>query len=152
MLLSSRRHATIQSFMAVFWQSNTYLRQIRRRGYTHTCNECLASSDVCQYLSPPPHEYFHTFLDCLRVSTYYYFLTWENPQSNTMKLAVAALCIVPAIAFAPRSASFGTRHSTLNAVATSDVRIAFALIWFEMQLQLLLLLLLLPPFFDYFLY
>ena len=44
-----------------------------------------------------------------------------------MKLAIAALCIVPAVAFAPRSASFGTRHSTLNAVATSDVRIAFAL-------------------------
>jgi uncharacterized PurR-regulated membrane protein YhhQ (DUF165 family) len=43
-----------------------------------------------------------------------------------MKLAIAALCIVPAVAFAPRSASFGTRHSTLNAVATSDVRIAFA--------------------------
>ena len=36
-----------------------------------------------------------------------------------MKLAIAALCIVPAIAFAPRSASFGTRHSTLNAVATA---------------------------------
>ena len=38
-----------------------------------------------------------------------------------MKLAVAALCVAPALAFAP-AATFGTRRSALNAVATSDVR------------------------------
>ena len=39
-----------------------------------------------------------------------------------MKFAVAALCIAPALAFAP-SSSFGVRRSALDAVATSDVRI-----------------------------
>jgi len=37
-----------------------------------------------------------------------------------MKLAVAALCVAPALAFAPAT-TFGARRSALNAVATSDV-------------------------------
>jgi hypothetical protein len=48
----------------------------------------------------------------------------RNLAQHSMKFAVATLLIAPALAFAPTGSFAGVRRSALDAVATSEVRLA----------------------------